>query len=401
MENTIFAQAAKFLRERRDNRRWRITVCCLAVFVVCGTAWALSRNGQAFVSSGAVLDCPVVVHEHTPDCFNEEGRQICGEADYVFHTHDDYCYDMDGQLVCELEEVEEHEHVEDCFETITTLHCGYGTIPAGESSIEETNINSEDGSAEGETLVCGMEEHTHSDDCYGQGERTLVCGQEEGGHSHGDDCYEEITKEKLTCGKEESEEEDGHTHNSDCYEKITETKLVCGQEEGGHEHSEACYGETGEIVPTCGMEEHTHSEDCYENQQGSGEQGSGDGEDVDEPESHVHDETCTKKVRKLVCGKKGTHIHSSEECYYGGELICEVPAVRSVEEHTHDKKCFRTGEGEEFTKIYRDDQIIVTAVYTGLAQIPEEAALRVKMISEDSSAYKKDLAKLNETEGRW
>ena len=180
MENTIFAQAAKFLRERRDNRRWRITVCCLAVFVVCGTAWALARNGQAFVSSGAVLDCPVVVHEHTPDCFNEEGRQICGEADYVFHTHDDYCYDMDGQLVCELEEVEEHEHTVDCFETITTLYRGYGTIPAGESSIEETIITGEDRSAEGETLVCGMEEQTHSDDCYGQGEsaeaRKRQCG---------------------------------------------------------------------------------------------------------------------------------------------------------------------------------------------------------------------------------
>ena len=219
-----------------------------------------------------------------------------------------------------------------------------------------------------------------------------------GGHTHDDSCYEEKTVKELTCGKEESEEDDGHTHDDGCYEETTERERICGQEESYHQHSDDCYV-IGEGELTCGLEEHIHGSECYENQQGSGEQGSGDGEDVEEPKSHVHDETCTRKVRKVVCGKEGAHIHNAAECYYGGELICEVPAVRSVEEHTHDKNCFQTGAEEEFKKIYRDDTIVVTAVYTGLAQIPETAALRVEMISKDSSDYKKDLEELKETEG--
>ena len=54
-------------------------------------------------------------------------------------------------------------------------------------------------------LICGMEEHQHSDACY---EKALTCTQEEGeGHVHSDACYES----KLTCDK------DAHTHDDTCY----------------------------------------------------------------------------------------------------------------------------------------------------------------------------------------
>lgn len=54
---------------------------------------------------------------------------------------------------------------------------------------------------------CGLEEHTHTDECY---EQTLICGQEESGeHTHTDACYEST----LTCGLEE------HTHSEECYSK--------------------------------------------------------------------------------------------------------------------------------------------------------------------------------------
>ena len=36
-------------------------------------------------------------------------------------------------------------------------------------------------------LICGMEEHQHSDACY---EKVLTCTKEEGeGHTHSDACY--------------------------------------------------------------------------------------------------------------------------------------------------------------------------------------------------------------------
>ena len=54
-------------------------------------------------------------------------------------------------------------------------------------------------------LICGMEEHQHSDACYG---KVLTCTQEEGEtHAHTDACYES----KLTCGK------DAHIHDDTCY----------------------------------------------------------------------------------------------------------------------------------------------------------------------------------------
>ena len=54
-----------------------------------------------------------------------------------------------------------------------------------------------------QTLVCGKDEHTHTDACY---EKQLICGLEED-HVHTDECYETV----LTCGKEE------HTHTEACY----------------------------------------------------------------------------------------------------------------------------------------------------------------------------------------
>ncbi|MCD7923055.1 MAG: CHAP domain-containing protein [Clostridiales bacterium] len=51
---------------------------------------------------------------------------------------------------------------------------------------------------------CGLEEHTHSEECY---EEVLVCGLEEGeDHTHDASCYEE----QLVCGMEE------HTHTMAC-----------------------------------------------------------------------------------------------------------------------------------------------------------------------------------------
>lgn len=53
--------------------------------------------------------------------------------------------------------------------------------------------------------ICGVEEHTHTDECY---EDVLVCGLEENEeHTHGPECYEKV----LTCGMEE------HIHTASCF----------------------------------------------------------------------------------------------------------------------------------------------------------------------------------------
>lgn len=55
-------------------------------------------------------------------------------------------------------------------------------------------------------VICGYEEHTHSDDCY----LVLNCGQEESEtHTHTDDCY--ILGPEPVCGLT------AHTHSEECY----------------------------------------------------------------------------------------------------------------------------------------------------------------------------------------
>ena len=107
-------------------------------------------------------------------------------------------------------------------------------------------------------LICGKEEgegaHTHTDECYTQ-EQTLICGLEEGegAHTHTEECYDE--EGNLICGLEENE---GHQHTEECYQ--TENILTCDQEESeGHQHTAECY----EQVLACGKEEHAHSLTCY------------------------------------------------------------------------------------------------------------------------------------------
>lgn len=107
-------------------------------------------------------------------------------------------------------------------------------------------------------LICGKEEgegaHTHTDECYTQ-EQTLICGLEEGegAHTHTEECYDEDGN--LICGLEENE---GHQHTEECYQ--TENILTCDQEESeGHQQTAECY----EQVLACGKEEHAHSLACY------------------------------------------------------------------------------------------------------------------------------------------
>lgn len=61
------------------------------------------------------------------------------------------------------------------------------------------------GTALTDDLVCGLEEHVHSEECY---EKKLICEEE---HEHTDECYEMI----LICGKEE------HKHTEDCYAPVS------------------------------------------------------------------------------------------------------------------------------------------------------------------------------------
>ena len=83
----------------------------------------------------------------------------------------------------------------------------------------------------------------HTARCYGTWE--LVCGQEE--HTHSEACTQNEQEETVFCGK------DAHTHGEACRDENGE--LVCGTEE--HTHSLACYADPGADVETAEIWEQT------------------------------------------------------------------------------------------------------------------------------------------------
>ena len=115
-------------------------------------------------------------------------------------------------------------------------------------------------------LACNYKVHQHDETCYqevpvldenglatGKTEKVLVCDQVEYVvHEHNADCYENGV---LVCPLPEIK---AHVHDQKCYEMQEE--LVCPQPE--HTHTQACYQDvegSEEPVLICGQTEHVHS----------------------------------------------------------------------------------------------------------------------------------------------
>ena len=117
-------------------------------------------------------------HIHTATCCDYEEVLTCGleECEDTLHEHTDDCYDEEGNLVCTQPEViEGHTHTEDC--------CGYE-----------------------ETLICGEEEqqeisepHRHTEACF---TREFVCTKPE--HTHSLICYSDKSADLESAGEWEA-----------------------------------------------------------------------------------------------------------------------------------------------------------------------------------------------------
>lgn len=336
----FLSQAAKFLQEQKNYKRWLAVFLCLAVTTVFGTAAALKMYGQAMTHQVKVLECQYEVHEHTDDCYEKDengdptGDPICGCADYVVHVHNDDCYDENGNLVCPLEEIEPHEHDENCYEETEVLVCEEGesesvsghqhtdscyTEVQGELICEESTEggHTHDDSCYSSELTCDLEEHTHDDGCYSS---ELACSDESEEHEHDDGCY----SEELTCGQDE------HTHGDGCYSET----LTCGQDEStAHEHTDACYGTKKELTCTQGesesVEGHTHDDSCYETEETL---------TCEELELHTHVEAL---VEDGGCYDESAFDGETGEFIEGSCPVCGIP---QLEEHVHTEECFKTVE---------------------------------------------------------
>ena len=205
---------------------------------------------------------------------------------------------------------------------------------------------------------CGLEEHTHTADCYvdeltcliSEREATTVftdimrCSFEP--HRHSSDCYN--AQGELSCGYW-----DGyiHEHDEKCYD--SNGVLICTLEEHPmHKHTDACYRAK---EPTCGLfesEGHQHTADCVtETRTLICTEDVATNSDM----PHVHDDSCYEVTRTYTCGLtegEGAH-HHTDACY----PTTEEPTCGLFEgegAHTHDDSCYEMVRGDLKCKLYPD-----------------------------------------------
>ena len=97
---------------------------------------------------------------------------------------------------------------------------------------------------------CGLEEHTHTEDCY---ETRLVCGQTESGPETAPETAADPVDGTAPESDPAPAEDSGDAPSP---ESVPEDAAPT---ESAHVHTEACYQQ----VLTCGKPEHTHTDACY------------------------------------------------------------------------------------------------------------------------------------------
>lgn len=201
-------------------------------------------------------------HVHTDACYTETAVLACGLEESEEHRHDESCYETSRELSCGIDS--DHSHTDACYEWEQVLSCDLPTDSAGDAQpvlvctkpeIVLHRHTPDCFDADG-NLICGQTqvlEHRHSDACFETVAEpvdtgTLTCTDT--AHVHTARCYGTW---ELVCGQEE------HTHSEACTQNEQEETVFCGKD--AHTHGEACRDENGELV--CGTEEHTHSLACY------------------------------------------------------------------------------------------------------------------------------------------
>ena len=100
-----------------------------------------------------------IIHEHNELCYDINGEIICPIEEVKEHTHSETCYSNDGILICNEEEIIPHKHDKKCISS----GCEIPEVAVHQHTKE--CIKDKTASID-KTLICGLEEHEHSHDCY-------------------------------------------------------------------------------------------------------------------------------------------------------------------------------------------------------------------------------------------
>ena len=197
-----------------------------------------------------------------------------------------------------------------------------------------------------QTLVkdtyCGMEEHVHLEDCYGQG---------------------------LICGYEDAEEAPGGLGQSDSQESVSAeggsqegASPEIGSEEGGSQGSASGEGDPAGVLPEGdnSQEGSSGAGDLSGNaSEGIGSAGddsqkqdsAGDSaQEVSGPIMHQHSDSCYIEEKTLICGQEEDpgHVHT-QDCETVSETRELTCGQEEREGHVHSDACMTVTETVELT----------------------------------------------------
>lgn len=207
--------------------------------------------------------------EETDDQYDEEGNLIQQGHRHTGScrlTGDELCY----QYGCGRHESAGHVHTAACgqggVQADSQGELWEQVLTCGEEEREPGHVHADECYEINQVLTCHRQEiqpHTHGAGCYDEG-GALICGKAESlAHQHTSECFfmpegdPEPTR-TLICGQEE------HTHTEQCFVKLTpkdEQAFYCGQNEHIHTMPE-CFFETGAL--RCTLVEHVHDLTCME-----------------------------------------------------------------------------------------------------------------------------------------
>ena len=189
MRQDAMETAEQYKKAHQRKNRWYKVVTCLAAVVVFCTTYALILPAITMETK-----CDIPEHTHTESCYTQvttvTKKVLVCNADED-HTHDEACYGTTEAP---------HTHTDECYSESGELIC---------------NLPTESDETMGQTLLCGGSEtapHQHTEACFETVEEpadttTLTCTNTDPGHVHTAICYGTW---ELTCGMEE------HTHSEEC-----------------------------------------------------------------------------------------------------------------------------------------------------------------------------------------
>ena len=189
MRQDAMETAEQYKKAHQRKNRWYKVVTCLAAVVVFCTTYALILPAITMETK-----CDIPEHTHTDSCYTQvttvtKKVLVCNAGED--HTHNEACYGTTEAP---------HTHTDECYSESGELIC---------------NLPTESDETMGQTLLCGGSEtapHQHTDACFEAVEEpadttTLTCTNTDPGHVHTAMCYGTW---ELTCGMEE------HSHSEEC-----------------------------------------------------------------------------------------------------------------------------------------------------------------------------------------